>query len=215
MNPVLRVGEARHPDHHHVGIVVKAGVLRLRVNALVEVGENAEKTGQTPAVLVVRHDGSYDIAAGPPDVCRRAAHVRRPSPGAVVPPVAKGKVEPVPGNGLSFGDCSGDLSVLNRRIEFLLVTAAPVHLHIVETPLGELQKVLLVMAFAANVLIDRAEVRVQEATVHSCIGVDAGLQSQAVNIAHDVGHVSRALPGNQRRPRLGIDHDVALRIALS
>ena len=108
-----------------------------------------------------------------------------------------------------------NLSVLNRGIELLLVAAAPVDLHIIESPLGELQKVLLVMAFAAGVLIDGAEVRVHAAAVISGVGVDAGLQAQAVNVADDVGHVARVLAGSQRRPSLGIDNEVAVCVALA
>ncbi len=35
--PILRVGQPWHSHHHHVGIVVEARVLRLRMNSLVEV----------------------------------------------------------------------------------------------------------------------------------------------------------------------------------
>jgi hypothetical protein len=59
----------------------------------------------------------------------------------------------------------------------------------------------------------RTKVRDPAAALHSRIRVDARLQSQSVNIADDVGHVSRALAGSQRWSGLGIDHDVAFRIA--
>ena len=94
MNSVLRVGQAGHPNHHHVGIVVEAGVLRLGMDALIEVGENAREAGKASAVLVVRHNGRHDVATGAPNVRRRASDVRRPCPRAVVTPVANGKVKP-------------------------------------------------------------------------------------------------------------------------
>ncbi len=92
--------------------------------------------------------------------------------------------------------------------------AAPVHLHVIESPLRELQEILIVVAFAAGVRHRRSKVRpVESASGFSCVGVDAGLQSQGVNEPHDVGHVPIALSGLQRGPLLGINGNVALGVA--
>ena len=88
VHTILLVGQALHPNHHHVRIVVEASVLSFRMNALIEVREDAGETGHSSAVLRIRHDWSDNIAASPPNVRRHSTNVGRPGPGAALSPIA-------------------------------------------------------------------------------------------------------------------------------
>ena len=48
MNPILSVCKSRHSDYHSVGIVVEPGMLRSRMNALIEIREVPEKLARRP-----------------------------------------------------------------------------------------------------------------------------------------------------------------------
>ena len=71
------------------------------------------------------------------------------------------------------------------------------------------------MALAAGIQKLWAGVGAHAASVSTGVGVDAGLQSQAVNVCGDVGHIASFLAGLNGRPLFGIDDDVAGGIACS
>ena len=110
---------------------------------------------------------------------------------------------------------AGNLRILDRAGPPFLRAAAPVNLDVIETPLRELQEILVVMTLAAGIQVLRAGVGVHAATVTTGVGVDPGLQAQAVNVGGDIGHVAIFLTRLNGRPLLGIDDDVACGIALS
>src|SRR5512146_1694579 len=120
------------------------------------------------------------------------------------------------GNGFSVRNGPGDFRILHGRIKVLLVAATPVHLYVVKAPPGELQKILLVVAFAPLTRIARANIREQRAaSITTGIGVNARLQSQRVDVANDVRHVAIALALGKSGPHAGLDNDIALLIALA
>jgi len=115
-----------------------------------------------------------------------------------------------------FLDSARNFGVLHGGVEVLFLPAAPVDLHVVESPLCELEEVLLVVAFASLPWITGAEVGVEgAAAVAPRVRVDAGLEAERVNVADDVGHVAGALAGPDGGPCLGIDDDVAVGIAVA
>ena len=216
MNPVLGIGEALHSKHHHVGIVVRTGVLRFGMNAQIEVREDAGETGHAAAVFAVCHDGRDDVATGAPDVGHDSTDVGCPGPGAVLAPIANGKIEMVSGDGFSPGNGPGDLSVLNCGVPLFLGAAAPVDFNVVESPPCELEEILFVVTFTPGIRIGWAKVRPHgAAAIRSGIRVDSGLQTLGVNGADNIGHIACLLSRSQCRPGLGIDHHVAVLIPFS
>ena len=111
------------------------------------------------------------------------------------------------------GACN--LRILHRAGPLLFCSAAPVHLDIIEAPLRKLQEILFVMPLAPRIHVLGARVGVHAATVAAGVGVNPRLQSQAVNVIGDVGHVTVSLPGLNGRPLLWIDENVAGGIALA
>src|SRR5271166_167978 len=109
-----------------------------------------------------------------------------------------------------------NLGVLHGRIQVLVISAAPIHLDVIESPFGELQKVLIVVPFAARMRHGWAEVWPVEATSRfTSVRVDTCLESLRVNGSYDIGHVAVVLARLQGGPLFRFNDDIAVCIARS
>src|SRR4051794_1928666 len=106
------------------------------------------------------HNRRNDVAASAPDCTFNATYARSPEPGILAAPLADGGVQLPPRCLLRALYRARNLRILNRPGKPFLCAAAPVHLYVVEAPLGELQKILLVMPLAARMHVLRPGVRV-------------------------------------------------------
>ncbi len=185
MRAVFVVGHAAVADFEHIRVVPRArpgGRRVLRRN--VEVRQHA-----VPAVL--------DVVGGAPQVPRRGS----PAPRLVRAPFADAEHDRAAG----LREGVAELGVLRRRVEPFGV--APVFLHVIDAPLGERPRVLLLVAVCAGPALAGLTPRV---------GVDAELQSLGVHVVGERFDAAGKARGVRDEPSLGVarhlpaivDHDV-------
>src|SRR5271163_4750874 len=97
------------------------------------------------------HNRWNDVAPCAPYGAFDASDARSPEPGILTTPLADREEQLPPRYLFCALNCPGNLRILDRAGSLFLSTAAPVHLDVIETPLRELQKILVVMTFATRV----------------------------------------------------------------
>src|SRR4051812_24943799 len=133
-------------------------------------------------IMQALHNRRDDVATRAPYGAFDSSHARPPEPGILAAPLANGEIQRPSSDLFRLLNGVGNLRVLRRARPPLVVAAAPVNLDVVETPLRKLKEVLVIVTLAAGIHNLRAGVGAHAASVSTGVGVDAGLQSQAVNV---------------------------------
>src|SRR5271155_2867821 len=110
-------------------------------------------------VIQALHNGRDNVAPGTPYGAFDVSDARSPEPGILAAPLADGEEQLPPCYLFCALNGAGNLRILDRAGPPFLRAAAPVNLDIIETPLRELQEILVVVTLAASVRVLRAGVR--------------------------------------------------------
>src|SRR3569833_4206565 len=96
-------------------------------------------------IMQALHNRRNDVAASAPYCALDSTDPRTPEPWILAAPLANGKIQFAPSDFLCLLNGASNLRILDLSRPPLLRSAAPVDLDVVESPLGELQEVLVLM----------------------------------------------------------------------